>query len=333
MKKLLLHCGLHKTGSTSIQKALALNAALLAKNSIAYPIIQTTTQSGYTGPDDNHSRLIRMNFSGRFSKEIRNFENGKLATYLQQSKCHTLIISAEEISRLKRVEMEDCRKFFEEQGYDIHAVLFVRKVRDWVDSIVGQRIAGPRGPHATQDNVFAEFEKNKGFVKPLVENMVASFPEVKLFSFDSLIEKPGGIVGGFLAWAGIDNLNLKFDLQSRNQRIPDALVRFSNFVYKKTEKDGAHLKENFLAEYDIFSKFKSRKFHLSENEIQAYLPMLRAENNWLSDTYSDQFFDSQIDAVYGSAGDVEFRNFINSCSSELSLTTRNLLTEYFCRIV
>ncbi|NQW92895.1 MAG: hypothetical protein HQ446_02465 [Polaromonas sp.] len=72
---------------------------------------------------------------------------------------------------------------------------------------------------------------------------------------------------------------------------------------------------------------------MREDEIQAYLPMLRVENNWLSDTYSDEFFDSQIDAVYGSVGDVEFRNFVNSCSSELSLTTRNLLAEYFYHIV
>jgi hypothetical protein len=181
MKRLLLFCGLHKTGSTTIQKVLAGNATLLAKNSIAYPIVQTTSQSGYTRPDANHSRLIKMNFSGHFSKEIRNYEKERLAAYLQKSKCHTLIISAEEISRLERGEIEDCRRFFEEQGYDIHAVLFVRKLRDWVDSVVAQRIAGHRGPHATQDNVFAEFERNKGFVKPLVENVVSVFPGVDIF--------------------------------------------------------------------------------------------------------------------------------------------------------
>jgi len=236
MKKLYMFCGLHKTGSTTIQKALAFNAGILAKNSIDYPIVQTTSKYGYTQPDANHSRLIKMAFSGQYSEKARQFERDKLVSYFQKSKYQTLIISAEEISRLERREMEDCRRFFEEQGYEIHAALFIRKLRDWVDSVVAQRIAGKRGPRATHDNVFAEFERNKGFVKPLVESVVAAFPEVDIFSFDSLIKKPGGIINGFLAWVGIDNLNLKFNLESTNERVPDELVRFSNFVYKKLKK-------------------------------------------------------------------------------------------------
>lgn len=329
MKTLLMLCGLHKTGSTTVQRALAMNQGILAKYSIDYPIIKLVSGTGRIYRDANHSGLIKNNFSGLVTIEDRWKNKRKLAAYLQSSKCDTLIISSEEISRLQVNEINDCKFFFVEQGYEIRTALFIRKIRAWVDSIVSQRIAGYRGPKWTMDQVFADFVRQRGFVKPLVQNVTSVFPDIDLFSFDSLLEHPGGLLAAVVNWAQLRELNLKLDAESTNERVADAVVRFADFVHRETLVNGAAIKNQFWMEHDIFAKFKGRKFHLRQSELEKYLPILRAENNWLEETYGDEFFDSQINFFYEELGRTEFQNFTDAVVSELSLSTQKLLAQYF----
>ena len=44
-KRLILHIGTHKTGSTSIQKTLDLNRKLLASNGFFFPAVQPSNHS------------------------------------------------------------------------------------------------------------------------------------------------------------------------------------------------------------------------------------------------------------------------------------------------
>lgn len=324
-----MFCGLHKTGSTTLQKALSLNSEVLAENSIDYLTFTLKGLSGKIYKDTNHSRLMLMLFSARSPAEVRRKERDKLAAYLQKSSGQTLLITAEEISRFDNNELADCKRFFVEQGYDIHTALFVRKIRAWVDSIVAQRIAGYRGPNWTRDQVFAEFVRQRGFVKPLLQNVTSVFPDIDLFSFDALLQQPGGLLAAFVNWAQLRELNLKLDAESTNERVADAVVRFADFVHRETLVNGAAIKNQFLMEHDIFAKFKARKFHLRQSELQKYLPILRAENNWLGETYGDEFFDSQIDYFHEELGCTEFQNFTEACASELSLSTQKLLAQYF----
>jgi hypothetical protein len=68
-KELVLHLGLHKTGSTSIQRSCHLNRALLQEHGITYPVIH----SGESGFRSNHSIPMYSLFTSqphRYTKHI-----------------------------------------------------------------------------------------------------------------------------------------------------------------------------------------------------------------------------------------------------------------------
>ena len=61
MKKLILLAGLHKTGTTSIQKTCRMNLPLLNEAGYAYPLFPLSGPNGGAAPK-NHSTFIRTMF-------------------------------------------------------------------------------------------------------------------------------------------------------------------------------------------------------------------------------------------------------------------------------
>ena len=212
MKTVVLHIGMHKTGSSSIQTALdgyrggGFEYAPLPPISPAY--------------DDasNHSFQIRVAFVGSFQK-LGNFLGESvdeaafqamraqcreaLAACLGRSKAGTLIISAEEITRFDRDEMQAMGDFFRAHGLKTTVYAYVRNPYDYVNSATQEIVkSGHAGdnlhPLSYRDN-FAAAEAVFG-----AENVV-----YRLYRRESLVE--GDSVADFCAWIGL------------NRRAPSAL--------------------------------------------------------------------------------------------------------------
>ena len=122
--KLILHGGVHRTGSTSIQNYLAQNRAALSEQGFFYP-----------GEKENHQDIAWAMWRG--SLPAQDF-----ASAISPGDDRTVIVSAEDICRYTRVGF--LRRMT--AGLDIHGVFFVRRQDDWLESWYNQNIRWPFHP-------------------------------------------------------------------------------------------------------------------------------------------------------------------------------------------
>lgn len=94
--RLLIHCGLHKTGSTALQSALALMAPQLAENGVAYPSYEAGT------PFAHHWLANALKGPHVFKKARVNI--AEMIVTAQAQSPHTVCLSSEDFETYLRRE-------------------------------------------------------------------------------------------------------------------------------------------------------------------------------------------------------------------------------------
>lgn len=133
MKKILyLHCGTHKTGTTTIQHYLNDNKSLLEKNNLIYPSIGKTKRIPY----GHHG--IAWNISGdpRLKYEKNNEYLNDFFKFLKNSEKNIVISS--EAFQFYNIEKNSYSKFCEEldkADYKIKPIIYLRNQIDFFKGI------------------------------------------------------------------------------------------------------------------------------------------------------------------------------------------------------
>ncbi|MEM7240726.1 MAG: hypothetical protein AAF429_00940 [Pseudomonadota bacterium] len=136
MKKIYLHMGSHKTGTTSIQSTLFnFKEELKEKNfeyfggKKAHPNLYSAFKSDpMEFPWNRLSGLSKEDIIQRDQKSLKNIERK-----IKASECETLLFSSEFLSMLNPSEMQNLKGFFDQFG-DVHAVYFYRELQSWISS-------------------------------------------------------------------------------------------------------------------------------------------------------------------------------------------------------
>lgn len=129
MKKLIIHAGLHKTGTSAIQSYLANNRELLGENSIFYPPTHTF--------EAHHGLASRLK-SNTFSLEDKIKDvNRTLVTFSEMTDCDTILLSSEMFS-----ESVDPRsfKYTREIFSDIEFIFYIRRQDELLESAYNQQV-------------------------------------------------------------------------------------------------------------------------------------------------------------------------------------------------
>ena len=213
MKKLLLHIGMHKTGSSSIQTALD------GFRGSGFEYAPLPPISAAFDDASNHSFQIRVAFVSNFQR-LGNFLGESvdeaafqtmqlrcreaLAACLERSKAETLIISAEEITRFDRDEMQAMGDFFRAHGRQTTVYAYVRNPYDYVSSATQEIV---KSGHAG-DNVHPlSYRANFAAAEAVFG---AGNVLYRLYRRASMVQ--GDSVADFCAWIGL------------NRRAPSALL-------------------------------------------------------------------------------------------------------------
>lgn len=221
--RILLHAGLHKTGTTHIQYQLAENRAVLREHGILFP------QTGFGAPKGidpvrprglpGHQALISSVFQDQ-PDMIKQLQGEVLG-----AQCHTVIISAENISqpdvpyptRARRVRKVVTA--LSEIG-DVTPVFVYRQPDSWLESYY-REISGNGAPLAYQTP--AEYLVNNTNVLKFGEIVGAIEDACKarsvLFSFEEALKGYDDLTFAFLDECGIDISKKDFTL-ARGTRYP-----------------------------------------------------------------------------------------------------------------
>ena len=132
-KQLVIHAGLHRTGTTAIQEALSGSRDLLAAKGISYPF---DFAPGDTGQQrrKNHLNLAFALLRGEISPDQVMEWLDKVA-----SGSWKVILSAEDFCRLEQLQFLE--PLFE--AYDTKVVFYLRRQDEWLNSWYNQHLRWP----------------------------------------------------------------------------------------------------------------------------------------------------------------------------------------------
>lgn len=231
-KTAILHMGLHKTASSSIQASLWHNREYLATHGYFYPGFRFNKKAYY-----NHS----IPLYGLFSDSVKNHPN-----YIQKDwnpdivlpvfrkhfdNClltkQNLILSGEDISAFDEKNLDQMKSILETNGFKIRPLIFVREsISDFI-SRTQQRIKGRQ--NITIEQLISEY---KNEVIPIITKLKRVFSEIEFYNFDEAINFEGGPVAYFF-----NLLNLEIDkcnIHKVNESLSAPTIRLLNYLNGRT---------------------------------------------------------------------------------------------------
>jgi hypothetical protein len=152
MRKLILHAGIHRTGTTSIQRYLSRNRKHLAAQAISYP-----------GTTDNQQEFA-------FKLMRRSITPDAFADMLSESEHETILVSGEDFCRIADESIISALA----KRFRIHLILFIRRQDEWAESWYNQHIKWP-------------FNKAVSVMSPL--EFIGTLPDYNWLYYDVLITR------------------------------------------------------------------------------------------------------------------------------------------------
>lgn len=159
--RLIIHAGVHRTGSTALQRSLAGNRTALALQGFAYP---------FNKP--NHQEIA-------WALHRRRMRGDDLVARLEplsRSKAHTIILSAEDFSVHRNLDWIRAVS----ENYEVGCVLYLRRQDEWLMSWYNQHVKWP-------------FDKWKSKLSP--QEFLATIDEFHWIDYESLLDRWSGALG------------------------------------------------------------------------------------------------------------------------------------------
>lgn len=205
MKKIVLHVGMHKTGSTSIQAALDGYRDEVYEYAPLPPVIEEERGNAF-----NHSLLMSAAFDRNY-KEIgllqrRGLDDGdiealrwqcrsELSTCLERSEADVVILSAESVTNFDAESTRALGDFLHRYASDVQVCAYVRDPFGYVKSVTQEVIKAGY----TDDRLFP-MSYRKDFVAA-EEVFGADHVSYRVYRRDELVD--GDVVADFWSWIGL----------------------------------------------------------------------------------------------------------------------------------
>lgn len=131
-KKIFMHVGPHKTGTTTIQFSMNLNKNLLKKNGIYYP------KSGFVseGLPGHHNLAWELSGNDRYAEKYGTWSD--LVSELNRVNFDRIILSSEDLCTLPREKVIQINEYLKD--FDVHIVIYVRRQDQRLQSAWSEKI-------------------------------------------------------------------------------------------------------------------------------------------------------------------------------------------------
>ena len=304
-KRLFLHIGTEKTGTTSIQATLRQNGETLKKYDIFYPRmpILGANQTGFTFSflgERAMSLLLRragLDHMQNKAKENPHFILDMIDEKFRESGCSTMIISSELLhSRItKKEEVEEIRKWAEAHFDEVTVICYLRKQEDLMVSSFSTLVKTGSNWHGTLSEQFVSFlQPRKG--KPIhfydyrgmLDMWSASFPKLicREFARNKLLN--GDVVQDFLSLidTSIDTGTLT-TVPERNTSLDAKAMEFLILLNSRIHSviDGRinPLRKNIVRFFDAVPT--KTKMRFTDEQIQKIRQYFKEDNAYIQEKY------------------------------------------------
>jgi hypothetical protein len=256
-RKIFIHIGMPKTGSSAIQAFLALNRETLNKGNYDYP----------NPPDFRLPFHITSGNAVQFETYIIDGNRKPLRTLLDESKYDNIILSAEALFHVLRRNPQNFSDYFKE--YDYKIICYVRKIDDLVSSCINQ---------STKNHDLVDFD-----IKHMLDVHdygICLTDALNYFDVNSIVIRPyeksqfhgGDIFHDFLSIVGLSpNDELHYPDKAVNPSLSmDALLFRRAMNMTSFDREGPKEEHGLLSR--VLNKvLTTRKNHDTKHRLNSYL--------------------------------------------------------------
>ncbi len=150
MKQCILHLGMPKTGTTSIQRSLCFGLSDPAFRYLHWQRINCNSEMDmlFANSPANSYFSVKLGWSARQIRRYKTRVADELEKILETTPADVrLIISAEPSWQMQESEFVRLRTFMADRGYVVNIIAYIRPWKQWLESHFQQRIKG--GQHIT----------------------------------------------------------------------------------------------------------------------------------------------------------------------------------------
>lgn len=307
MKLVILHIGLHKTGTTSIQRTLGEHRAELAVMGYHYPEFKYKNRQTY-----NHSSPLLSLYTDAPLDYHMNLRHGidspeKLqdqnTSYLAQlksalnSESATVIFSGEGLSALNPKNINHFKKDLEqlsESPLSFRVVCCLREPISFVTSDIQQKVKGG----FSLGNLYEKESRKTYKFRPILEKYISVFglSSMRVYSFEEAVKSPEGVCAFFLKKA-VPELNwIPPSEVLVNEGVSEESVRLISYVNESRPfwVNGKINTDRAPRDLDQLFKLQGQKFELDSRRKQMICDLYRSDRKWLYEMFDIDYPDEEL---------------------------------------
>ncbi len=274
-RRVILHIGMHKTGTTSLQQTLGNSRHILEKFNVYYPSIKPFNHSANFPPVvmSNPLKFEIFKQRGIYCEDHAVKESNRLRDLwveeFKSCKLGNFIISGEELSKMHEEDVRNMDKFLKRYFDDIIVIIYVREPSSFIPSVISEFVK-----HGGKRIISENYTSHFPFYKVRIQKYINTFGNNKVIvrSFNKNHFKNNDLFDDFFA-----ALNIKCDTnllrrvtvnQSLSRDAVMFLLEYNNKFprYKDGEiniERGLPFRLNIF--YEIVKKVEGEKFALRIN--------------------------------------------------------------------
>ncbi len=302
MKKLFLHIGMHKTGTTSIQENLAAARDVLFENDILYPSIKPYNHTVSFTPIFSNNPLADITFIEKGIRTIKaaRIEQDRLKRMweieLSKNTCTKTIISAEGCSMLLEDRVREMKGILDQYFDEIVVLIYVREPMSFYTSLIQQRLK--HMDHSLDD--FSFRKPNQLYTRRIPQYMnVFGEKNVIIRPFNKMALYKNDLIDDFfkVIKCDIDTSQIKRDKVNESLGMNATIILSELNKYYPGYNDGIinaerGLSKNLEKVLEMLNSVEDRKlefdFHFSEEDVEYLNNEIDYINTYLDKEYQFQ---------------------------------------------
>ncbi|WP_298886910.1 hypothetical protein [uncultured Serinicoccus sp.] len=228
--KLSVHVGLHKTGTTTIQKTLELNRDTLHEAGILYPKASSIRAGG-------HLNLVwELTSPWKFEPSLGGLD--ALVDEVREAQPEHVIVSAESLSGFRRRDdvLEVPRRLAEALGAEAHIVATVRPQFLLLDSLYAQNASTGYADQPYEEWLLTQIAEGNVDLEALLGRWFDAYPDVSLIPVEPSSADP--LVETFLRRCGVIKAVALEPAPRANTRTSIRAVEFGRVASRLLQRTG-----------------------------------------------------------------------------------------------
>jgi len=334
MNELILHVGMHKTATSSIQNTLYSNRDFFETKNFYYPKNWGENHSIeiYSIFCDNplsYHINIRKGFDKLSIEEHNKNIKKSIVDEVQSIDNKKVIFSGEDISSLTSKNLKEFKKFIinELKINNIKIIISTRESLSYHTSVIQELI---KNGNNVKNYIPQEINK-------LYTNKISKFIEVfgkeniLIYKFEDTFESKYGPVGYFLNLIGMKENDLtQIKVSKSNEGISDKAIDLINFINIKVPlfSNNKITKGRENSDTSLLTFIKGNKFRLKKEEEKEILKIMQDDILWLKNTCKIDYISEITTSSKPLVFDEEYYLNIIDIYAKLTPVIKRLVYEY-----